>query len=330
VRNGEVEELLRRWYEVWYPEMERGIEALHGVDTAALTDDALRGHLDAAIALMARGREIHFALARVNPLAMYELVTTAAELLGLAEAEALELVAGLSVKSTEPAHRLGELADLARGRPELRRLLQHPGEATPERLAEADPEFAAAFAAYLDAYGRRALAFDLREPTIAESPELVIGWIRDQLATGHDGGKDGLDLARRREAAERRARERLRDRPQAERRFDRALERTRGAYPAQEDNVFSTSGLPAALGRLALREPGARLAARGVLERGADVFLEIDEATAVTRGPGRQGARQAAKGGAALGRGPTPARPPTARSPPTRRFVGTRSRSATR
>ena len=285
VRNNEPDVLVERWYDKWYPEISKQMRELRDVNLAVLSDDELDAHLSEALALIRRGNEMHFTLAAVNPFAIYDLVTTSQALLGWDEAHVMELVTGLSAKSTEPSRKLAELAQMARTRPAVRELIEDANANTADRLAQVDADFAEAFATYLKEYGCRGLAFDLNEPTIAESPGLVLGWIRDQIARNYDPAADAAELERKRNAAQAEARAALANRsPQERERFERALARAVRGYPSQEDNVFFTQGAPTALGRYALLELGNRLAKKQVIEKRDDVFfLEIEEAHAAFR-----------------------------------------------
>jgi len=282
VRNNEQDALVERWYNEWYPEISKRIVELRDVNPASLSDDEYNAHLSNALELVRRGNEMHFMLACVNPFGIYELVTATQELLGWDEVHTMELIAGLSTKSTEPARKLAELARMANERPGVLELVKQASANAVDRLVQVDAEFAAAFAKYLKEYGCRGLAFDLNEPTIAELPAMVLGWIRDQIANEYDPDADAAELNRKRDAVQAEARAALANHPIQEReRFERALARAVRAYPSQEDNVFFTQGAPTAIGRYAILELGNRLVNKQVIEKRDDVFfLEIDEARA--------------------------------------------------
>jgi pyruvate,water dikinase len=214
-----------------------------------------------------------------------ELAFTCRELLGWSDEEALELLAGLSTTSTEPARRLAELARLAADRPALRRLLEVVDGGTAGRLASTDPEFAEAFAAYQREVACRALRYEIADPSIAETPELTLRLLADQLARGYDPAAAAAELAGRRVAAAARASAAMAGRRPADReRFERALARAERAYPVREDNEFFTVSAPLAVLRFPLLEIGRRLAARGQLERPGHVFfLTLEEARAALR-----------------------------------------------
>src|SRR5262249_55062023 len=124
-----------------------------------------------------------------------------------------------------------------------------------DALARADAEFAAAVRDYLRRYGRRCVAPDLAEPTVAERPLMVLRLIRDP-----DTAPPQDDAARRRAAAVQAARAMLAGQPQAARdRFDEALARAEAAYPLREDTAFFAHVAWGAV-RLGLLELGRRLA----------------------------------------------------------------------
>lgn len=334
VRNNEQDALVERWYNEWYPEISKRIVELRDVNLALLSDEEFDAHLSNALALVRRGNEMHFMLGCVNPFGIYELVTTTQELLSWDEAHTMELIAGLSTKSTEPSRKLAELARMANARPAVLELVNRANADAVDRLAQVDAEFAAAFAEYLKEYGCRGLAFDLNEPTIAELPTMVLGWIHDQIAKGYDPDADAAELNRKRDAVQAEARAALANRPTQERdRFERALARAVRAYPSQEDNVFFTQGAPTAIGRYAILELGNRLVDKGVIEKRDDVFfLEIDEARAAFKQGGdlkslvlhRKGERVWAEqhpGPATYGK--PPVQPPLDVLPPEPRFLMT-------
>ena len=329
ITHNEVDTLVERWYNEWYPEISKRIVELRDVDLSKFSDEQLDAHLTQVIDLVMRGAEMHFTLGGVNPFVIYELVTTTRELLGWDEARTMELVAGLSTKSTEPSRKLAELAQMARERPVVREQIERAG--TLDEIAKLDAAFAMAFENYLKEYGCRGLAFDLNEPTIAESPALVLGWIRDHIASQYDPLSDAAALATAREAAQVRARAELAEHsPQERERFERALARAVRGYPVQEDNVFFTQGVPLALGRYVMLEVGDRLVKKGLIETREDVcFLELEEARQAFRQGGDLRAlvsrRKGERAWAEQHRGPAsygkqPPLPPLNALPPAARF----------
>jgi pyruvate,water dikinase len=179
-RSDKAGRFVEQWYRQWQPDLAGRTAVLRDTDPEPLADEELDAHTTRALALLHEALDVHFLLhAALMPI-LAELAFACRELLGWADEEAFELLAGLSTTSTRPAHRLAELAAMAARRPAVRRLLAEVDGATPGRLAEADPEFAEAFAAYQREFACRALRYELADPSIAETPELTLRLLVDQ------------------------------------------------------------------------------------------------------------------------------------------------------
>ncbi|MGH3936223.1 MAG: PEP/pyruvate-binding domain-containing protein [Pseudonocardiaceae bacterium] len=281
-RSDKAEDFVRRWHEEWQPNFTARIPALRDVDLTALDDRQLGDHASAVLALHEQGLEINILLHGPLALMLAELAFACRDLLGWTDAEAFELLTGLSTASTDPARRVVELAEMAAARPAVRRLLGRVDAGTGDRIAAADPAFTAALDTYRQESCHRALSYEIADPTIAEVPEMSLRLVAAQLAGGHDPAAEAGALARRRAHAVASARSALAQRPATERtRFERALSRAERVYPVREANEFFTISVPVALLRYAVLEIGARLATRGLLGRRDDVFfLELGDARA--------------------------------------------------
>ncbi len=278
-RSDKAGDFVRRWYEEWQPDLTARIPPLRDVDLAAVDDRELDDHIGAVLALYEQGLEINVLLHGPLGLMLAELAFACRDVLGWTDAEAFELLTGLSTASTESARQVVTLAEMAAQRPVVRRLLGRVDAGTADRIAAADPAFAAALDSYRRESCHRALSYEIADPTIAEVPELSLRLVADQLARGHE---PAAEASQRRGDAVAAARSALVGRPATERgRFERALARAERVYPLREGNEFFTVSVPVALLRYAVLEIGARLATRGVLSRRDDVFfLELGEARA--------------------------------------------------
>lgn len=127
---------------------------------------------------------------------LVEIAFTCRDLLGWGDRKTFDLLSGLSEKSGAPTR---HLAQMARERSRIRTLLDHLDDHTLEQLAEADRDFAAAFASYQREFGCGAL-YEVATPTLAETPTLVLNLIRDQLVRGYDLAADAAVLAQQRGA----------------------------------------------------------------------------------------------------------------------------------
>lgn len=310
---------IRLWHQRVRAELEAEIARLRDVDLAALSDEELDRHLGQLMAFGQRGVGIHFLLHGAIALPMYELALAGRELLGWDDAGVCELLSGLSIVSTRPARGLTELAHRVAERPELRALLDRPDGETLARIEEADPEFARDFATYRHVYGCRALRYEVAEPTLGESPQLLLRLIRDQLSASFDPEGLAEETQLHRAGALDEARRILAPRPSEDRRrFERALRHAQEAYPVREDNEWYTVSAPLALTRFAAQEMARRLALRGQIEDPEDVFfLEVPEARAalrdgaerrslVRRRRGEQAWVEAHPGPSSYGRPPSP------------------------
>jgi pyruvate,water dikinase len=282
IRSDKAGGFVEQWYGQWRPELIGRQDALRDVDLGALDDQALRGHTERAHALLQEGVDIHILLHGALMPILAEFVFTCRDLLGWTDGQACDLLTGLSTTSTEPSRRLAELAALAARRPPVRAMLGEVGGPTPDRLADVDAEFARALAAYQLEFGCRAVRYEIADPSLAETPELTLRLIADQLDRDANPDADARGHAGRRTAAVGRARAALVGRPAADRnRFERALARAERAYPVREDNEFRTVSVPIALLRYPLLEIGRRLADRDQLDRRDHIFfLTMDEAQA--------------------------------------------------
>jgi pyruvate,water dikinase len=271
---------IRAWYEDWRPDLMASIAELSAVDLAALSDTEFHHHVSKVGNFLSDSIGIHFLLHGPLALTLSDLASTCRDLLAWDEPKTFDMLTGLSEKSSEPARRLAELARLAGERPDLRRFLERIDEETHHHLAEADEEFAAAFAAFQQEFGCRALRYEVADPTLAESPTLILGLIRDHLGGGYDSEEAASILEQKRAETVAEARAAIAGRSAHDReRFELALARAQRSYPVREDNEFYTTSAPLALARYAVLELGRRLADGGQIAQREDVFfLELHEA----------------------------------------------------
>jgi pyruvate,water dikinase len=274
--------IIRRWHDQTRPDLQRRIEALRDVPVDALDDETLLEHWASVRSLLDAGIRAHFRLHAPIALARFELARACRDLLGWDEPRTFELLSGLSATSTAPALGLAELSRLAATRPRVRELIERADREAVSLLSREDPELEAAFRHYQREYATRVRRYEVADPTLAETPELTLATLRDQLRRGYDGRGLAASLAARRSTVLAEARELLATGQEADRaRFERALQRAEAAHPVHEENEFFTISVPLALARYALLELGRRLASRGVVADPEDVFfLEQDEALA--------------------------------------------------
>lgn len=280
---------VERWYGEWQPDLARRVGDLTAVDLPGLTDAGLESHLETVEALVDDCLRVHFLLHGAMVMLLGEFTFACRDLLGWSNRKMLELLAGLSGRSTEPAERLAELARIGAASPGVRPLLDRFDQLGVEEVLAADPAFGEAFRAYLREFGCRVLGYELVEPTLAERPDLVLGLVRDQVLRTYDPAADAEALAARRISALTEARATLAGRVRDLVRFERALARAERAYPVREDSELYTVSAPLGILRYAALEVGRRLESQAQLDAAEDVFfLAFPEAHAALRSGHRQ------------------------------------------
>jgi rifampicin phosphotransferase len=270
---------LQRYEDEWRPWLLRRREELGRIDLTALDEAALDEHVQETVDFLFAATDVHILLHASNILMLGELNFACRDLLGWSEQQVVDLLIGLSPASREPAQRLAELAEMARSRPAVRVLLDDPASAV-AKLGAADSEFEAAFQGYQRDFGDRAVRYEVIDPTIGESPELVLQLVRDQIARPYDPAAVAARVASRQAETRAAARATLAEKHPSEReQFERLLARAERYYPVREDNEVWTQSVPLALVRRALLEVGRRLAAAGTVTEVDEVFfLSLAEA----------------------------------------------------
>src|SRR5205807_4822096 len=104
----------------WRPQLVARLTELRSVDLRALSDERLDAHISRVLALLNDGTAIHFYLHGALCMALSDLAFTCRDLLGWDDRQTFALLDGLSEKSSEPARRLAELAQIAGRRPAVR------------------------------------------------------------------------------------------------------------------------------------------------------------------------------------------------------------------
>jgi pyruvate,water dikinase len=274
VRDGGGTQVVEQWLGELQSELLARHEALLAVELPRLSDESLIEHFASVISLVRDGLGSHVRVVGAVMIETAPLLSAARELLGWVPLKALELVAGLSFRSSEPARELAKLADRVRINPALVAVLDDITSETSAAIAKIDPDFALDLERYRRYYGARGLSRDPADPTIADRPELLLRMLAGQIVRGHDPSElDRLNGTHRAQRLEE-ARGALRTRTTDERaRFDAALARAERAYPLREDNVFVALQAPVGLIRYAALEVGRRLAERGQVHQPEDAFF---------------------------------------------------------
>jgi pyruvate,water dikinase len=281
--------IIRRWHAEWKPAFASRIAELRDVDLAAVADDRFEAHVRTLTGLFAELHAVYFRLVGASSLVLGELGLACQELLGWSPEQTIRLRAGLRGDHMAAIAALAGLARAANARPAVRAALEHADSSTADRLADLDPEFAAAFWGYHRAYAHRTGGFDITEATLAEQPRVLLNLIRAQLRRPFDVEAERDALDRRVSAIVAQAETLLADRSADEReRFHAVLAASDANTEVRDEKVYYAVSAWALL-RYAALEGGRRLAGRGQIARGDDaLFLECDEMLDALRTGARQ------------------------------------------
>jgi pyruvate,water dikinase len=268
--------LLARWYNEYEPEVRLINDKTFTSDYKQFSDDELRSYLEALWAIREREGEIHFlaVFPAMGGVMFYE--QTYAEIFGEPRGgDHLQLLQGFPNKSTETAVRLWHLAEEARKRPEVLKLLRtKPLASVHDALAavEGGPAFRGAVQEFLDNYGWRAAELDLAEPTWAEQPAPVYNLIKEYAAReDYNPEEEQRSLVAARQAREKLLEDKLSGEDLGK--FKMSLLAAQQYLPIQEDHNFWIDQVGLSIQRLPALEAGRRLASAGKLDNEADVFL---------------------------------------------------------
>jgi phosphohistidine swiveling domain-containing protein len=236
---------VRRWETTLRDEFLEADRALAAEPVAELGDDELLDHLTRAADRLARGMEVHFDLIPAHNVTVGRLVL-ACRRWGIADADALALLAGSSPASTASIEALAKIGAACRA-----------AGVDPQSLddvRDAGPDAEAALDAYLAEHAWRSVTqYTPRGLTLVEMPDLLVHAIRQAEPAGVGDAPDATAVRTMV--------------PESDRdHFDELLGEARRCYGVRDDNVALTWMWPVGLVRRALLEVGGRLTARGGLD----------------------------------------------------------------
>ena len=280
--------LLERWRDEYEPEV-RSIndDTLHA-DYSKLGDKDIGELLEKIVAKREREGELHFlaVLPAAGAVIAFEEVYT--NLIGAPQAgEHLQLLQGFPNKSTESDHALWDLAQEARRRPAVMKIIQsvHSSEAHDALGAtEEGRAFRGAVEEYTAKYGWRASELDIAEPTWKERPAPIYSLIREYVARDdYDPREEFRSLVKAREAREKVLMDRLAGGPVET--FRQFLAGAQQYLPIQEDHNFWIDQQGVCVQRVPVLEAGRRLVSAERIGDAQDVFqLYYDELQGALRG----------------------------------------------
>ncbi len=260
---------LARWEGELKGEMLATGRALQAEDVAAMSDDELIGHVGRVADHMARGMEVHFDLIAVHNIPLGRLVALTRRQ-GIADVDALALLAGSSPASTASAEALAPIARACRA-----------AGVDPQSLDDvraAGPEARAALDDYLADHAWRMITqYAPRGQALIELPDLLVQAIRCAGDAPERTPPDSAPIRAQVAEADRAA-------------FDDLLADARRCYGIRDDNVGLTWMWPVGLVRRAILEAGRRLVERGAIDEDWMAFgLGEAELAAALRGDASMG-----------------------------------------
>lgn len=269
----------KRWSQEWLPMIRQRNEAERDRDYDTMSDEEVFARYFDMCRWMEELWYIHghinFALISGTALSdFYDEVMQPAD-----PTEAYQILQGYHTRPVDAAHGLWKLSRKVKADPELSALFaQHqPGALKTELENSATGRaFLKDLAAYLHDFGWRSdAAYDLADATWVDDPSIPLGNIARFVAK--DDEKDPMitfeQAVKRREERTAAIRERLSGDADGLAKFERLLGFSKYAYPLTEDHAFYIDQMGVALLRRFVRVLGARLAARGCLEQGDDIFF---------------------------------------------------------
>ncbi|MCX6020997.1 MAG: PEP-utilizing enzyme [Chloroflexi bacterium] len=271
------------WRDELLPELERDIQGWRNLDLPAISDEELRQTAETSVERHVRHWRIH--MMAVGP--VYQANALLDGLLDRILGEgtydttmSYRLLQGEVNQSWVTARALAAVAERARPHTEVVRALAADG-GDPARLRErvaglpGGPEFLTALDEFLDQFGYRAAAGeDFSDVLWRADPSFVLAAVRGYVSRPPlDETARRQRLRDERDAIEADLLARCADDPALTQEFRETLALARAAWPVRESHSFYIEQQSIALVRTIHREVGRRLAARGLLDEGDDVFF---------------------------------------------------------
>lgn len=282
-----------RWEHEFLPEILALIRDWEAFDLAGASDAQLLAHWDVTIQRLARLSHIHFQIALPMLLSIGLFDEIYADLFGAESSlESMRLLQGMPTMTTRMGQELWRLSRIASNSPTVRTILEEQAAADVVPALERDPacaSFLAEFHEFLSQYGHRAETWGISYPSWVEDPSPAIKSLKDFLSQqSRDLTAELQELADERDRLIAGSRERLVGYPaQAREQFEFILAGATVAYYLSEEHGFWIDSYGIDCVRQVILEVGRRLAARGALKTGDDIFhLTFAEARDTYTHPG--------------------------------------------
>ncbi|WP_284163428.1 PEP-utilizing enzyme [Frigidibacter sp. SD6-1] len=272
----------KRWTDEWLPMVRERNEAERDRDYSAMSDEEIFARYFEMIRWMEQMWYIHghinFALVSGSALSdFYDEVMRPED-----PTEAYQILQGYHTRPVDAAHGLWKLSRAVKSDPLLSKAFDenHPRDLKAVlEGSERGRDFLVQLDEYLYDFGWRTDAvYDLADVPWRENPAIPLGVIARYVAKGE--GDDPMiafnDSVRRREERTAAIRQRLAGDSAKLAKFEELFASAKYAYPLTEDHAFYIDQMGVSLMRRFVRVLGERLAARGCLETGDDIFYLYD------------------------------------------------------
>ena len=263
VRDRHEERVLEHWFQRQRPALLDRFEGLRARELHPLNDTGLLAHIRELDAAMVESHTAHFTNGQARSLSMGRFRLFCQEMLGLAERDVYQLLAGSSSASSGPVTLMEELAEVALQDSKLVAALEH---SEPWRL----PEIQSLLQPFLAAYGTRTPMFEYVYPTLEEQPRRVVQLLKEAVTRRTSGHQSAA--AHTRQERDREVATLLRRLPneEARRAFDDLFQKAQVGYSVRDDDDGISMAFQGLM-RYALLEAGRRFVRQNLLgeaERG--------------------------------------------------------------
>lgn len=204
-----------------------------------------------------------------------------------------ELGQGSDSATMESNRAVNRMAELARERPEVARIVAAGGKEALARLRR-EPRagaFCAAFDTFIAEYGWRAGGWDITNPTLRERPTDALTLVRQAMVARDEGSASRAEVLKRRDHAIARVESRLGANPARVETFRSLASQLENYVAVREGRALWQLMATGAL-RTALLTKGTAMASAGVLDAAGDIFFllpgEIDPFSTSDERPGLQ------------------------------------------
>jgi len=256
--------VLDNWFQLQRPALVDRFEDLRARDLQELENTGLLMHIRELDMAMVESHTAHFTNGQARSLSMGRFRLFCQEMLGLAERDVYQLLAGSSPASSGPVTLMEDLAAVALKDPKIVAALDRP-EPWPLTGIQS------LLQPFLAAYGTRTPMFEYVFPTLEEQPQRVVGLLKEamvRLSSGHHSAAAYTRQERDREVA---TLMRLLPDQETSRAFEDLFKKTQVGYSVRDDDDGISMAFQGLM-RYVLLEVGRRFVKQNLLKHAERVL----------------------------------------------------------